>query len=78
MNSIEKRLRKLEEKVHATELPSYQEYMKDYEDKYHDVDLWEILKKEKKPFHVGVYYDLVRRDAKVEEYQQNQNKEKIE
>ena len=65
MNSIERRIKKLEEQVNVSNLPSYREYMNDHEDKYHDLDLWEILKREKVKFDVVVIHDLIERDDKI-------------
>jgi len=44
MKSIEKRIRRLEEALNISELPSYKEFMNDLEGRYDDVDLDEILR----------------------------------
>jgi len=68
MNSIEKRIRKLEEQLNVSKVPGYREFINDYEDKYHDVDLGEILAREKIKFDICVIHDLVNRDEKIELY----------
>ena len=72
MKAIEKRLKLLEEKINVSELPTLREYMDDYEDRYHDVNLNEILRRENKELHIGILHDLVARDEKIKQYQQNQ------
>ncbi|HEX9973283.1 MAG TPA: hypothetical protein VGD14_14520 [bacterium] len=52
--------------------------MDDYEGKYNDVDLWEIMKREKIKLNISVLHDLVEKDAKIDEYQKSQNKEGCE
>lgn len=74
MKAIEKRLRMLEERINVSKLPTLREYMEDYEDKYHDVDLDEILKRENKEFNLGVIHQLIARKEKIKEFQQNQIK----
>ena len=66
MKSIEKRIKRLEEVLNISEIPSYREYMNDLEGRYDDVDLNEILKREKINFDIFVIHDLIERDDKIE------------
>ncbi len=68
MKSLENRIKKLEEQLNISDLPSYWEYMNDYEDKYHDIDLREILNREKIEFNIFVIHDLIKRDDKIEKF----------
>ncbi len=68
MKSLENRIKKLEGQLNISDLPSYWEYMNDYEDKYHDVDLREILNREKIEFNIFVIHDLIKRDDKIEKF----------
>ncbi len=68
MKSLENRIKKLEEQLNISDLPSYWEYMNDYEDKYHDIDLREILNREKIEFNIFVIHDLIERDDKIEKF----------
>lgn len=75
MKTIEKRLRLLEQRINVSGLPTLQEYMDDGEDRYHDVDLNEILQRENQELHIGILHQLVERDEKIKRYQRNQHKE---
>ena len=75
MKAIENRLKLLEEKINISGLPTLREYMDDYEDKYHDVDLNEILQRENKEFNIGIIHQMMERDEKIKQYQRNQHKE---
>lgn len=78
MKAIEKRLKMLEAKINVSELPTLREYMEDYEDKYRDVDVNDILKQENKEFELGVIHQLLARNEKITEFQQQQNKQEEE
>ena len=65
MKSIEKRIRRLEEALNISELPTYKEFMNDLEGRYDDVDLGEILNRENISFDVFVIHDLLNKDEKI-------------
>ena len=65
MKAIERRIKKIEEALNVSDLPSYKEYINDFEGKYDDVDLDEILKREKIPFDIFVMHDLIHKDERI-------------
>ena len=65
MKSIERRIVQMEEALNIAELPSYRDYMNDMEGNFDDVDLNEILKREKIPFDICVIHDLLNKDEQI-------------
>ena len=73
MKSIKKRIMQLEETLNISDLPSYKDYMNDIEGKFDDIDLNEILKREKNPFDIVVIHDLLNKDEKIKSFKEKGN-----